>query len=230
MMLGLTIVVVALFARLGTWQLSRAQEKIDMRSAADSASQQSVITELQAIDDSMLYRQVALTGRYDFERQFLRDNRIHERQAGYEVLTPFYPGNDTNLAILVNRGWVPQGADRTVKPEVSVNNDTTVSQVSGLIVKPSAGFTIGEAIDNSQADWPLVIQYIDYETISHKLDKMPLLPAVIVLAPGQPDSYTRIWQPVANGPEKHYGYAFQWFAMMLAVIVLFIYLNFLKKK
>jgi surfeit locus 1 family protein len=229
-MLCLTLLVVAVFARLGTWQLSRAQEKIDMQAAADSANEQPLLQELQAIDNSVLYRRVLLSGRYDFSRQFLRDNRLHNRQPGYEVLTPFYPDNDTSRAILVNRGWLPQGTNRADTPDVAAGAYATPDSVTGLIVTPSKGFTLGEAVDPGATDWPLVIQYIDYETISNKLDKIAVMPAVIVLAPGQSEGYTRIWQPVANGPVKHYGYAFQWFAMMLAVIVLFIYLNFLKKK
>ncbi len=231
MYLLLTVVVAGLFARLGWWQMSRAQEKITMQGAADAQALQPAITELAEFDQSMLYRKVKLQGRYDFDRQFLQDNRIHKQRVGYEVLTPFYPDHDKSRVILVNRGWIPQGKDRSSLPDISTGIAEPASRLaSGLLVQPSKGFTLGDASDETQKSWPIVLQYIDYETIAAKLDKIGVLPAVLVLAPQEPQSYTYVWQPVANGPEKHYGYAFQWFAMMLAVIVLFVYLNFLKKK
>lgn len=38
------------------------------------------------------------------------------------------------------------------------------------------------------------------------------------------------WQPAASGPEKHYGYAFQWFAMAAALTILFIVVNLSKSE
>ena len=231
MYLLMTVVVAGLFSRLGWWQMSRAQEKIDMQASADIAALRPAITELTVFDQSMLYRKVQLDGSYDFDRQFLRDNRIHNQRVGYEVITPFYRNNDKSQVILVNRGWIPQGVNRSTLPDIypQVNNQASMN-AAGLLVQPSKGFTLGSAVDEAQMGWPVVLQYIDYETIAAKLDKISVLPAVLVLAPQQPLGYSYVWQPVANGPEKHYGYAFQWFAMMLAVIVLFIYLNFLKKR
>ena len=61
------------------------------------------------------------------------------------------------------------------------------------------------------------------------MDKIPALDGVIVANAGQNGQLIYNWQPVATGPMKHYGYAFQWFAMLAAVIFLFVYLNFIKK-
>ena len=129
--------------------------------------------------------------------------------------------------------------------------------LAGIVTSPSKGFAFGNALseqalseqlseqalsetalaDNDASasnfanseNWPLVLQYIDYATIADKVDKIPLVRGVVVADQGQNGSLIYNWQPVANGPEKHYGYAFQWFAMLFAVIFLFIYLNFIKK-
>ncbi|MCB1318421.1 MAG: hypothetical protein KDK27_20790, partial [Leptospiraceae bacterium] len=37
--------------------------------------------------------------------------------------------------------------------------------------------------------------------------------------------HPKIWQPVAFGPEKHYAYALQWFAIAFALLVIYIVLN-----
>lgn len=180
--------------------------------------------------ETLRYRQSTLRGRFDFSRQFLLDNKVYEGRPGYEVLTPFFVDNELTV-ILVNRGWVPQNGDRSVKPDI---DDVPLTEaldvtVSGRVVMPSTGVTLGDSIDASEFGWPLVVQYPDYQTIAEKLDRIQLVHAMLVLSAGQAWNYTYNWQPVANGPEKHYGYAFQWFALLLAVITFFVYLNFIKK-
>ena len=46
----------------------------------------------------------------------------------------------------------------------------------------------------------------------------------------QPDGYRRDWQPIVYGPEKHYGYAAQWFGMALATIILFFFATIKRNK
>lgn len=235
-----TLVFVAIFAKLGLWQLDRAQEKIAIDEAATTAQQQSPLQTVSRVPaQSDIYRAVTLRGVFDPEKQFLLDNRIHLSQPGYEVLTLFYPDStDTSeqkvgadrLAVLVNRGWIGNAGDRTSKPSVSMPVPAgEVVSLHGLLTVPSKGFTLGDAIDAGQHQWPVLLQYVDYETIASKLDKITLIEAVVVSAEGQNWNYAYNWQAVAGGPQKHYGYAFQWFAMLLAVIALFVYLNFIKK-
>ena len=257
-----TALLVVLFARLGLWQLDRAEEKRSMLAAKELAATVSALTTLDehtSIRD-IVYRNVELSGSYDYSKQFLLDNRIHKQQAGYEVITPFYPSESDGF-VLVNRGWVGHNGDRNDKPFIPVA--TTDKLVTGVMTNPSKGFSIGPALEGTEVsqnenpvvvaqidahgegprsagrvveraelrkqNWPLMLQYIDYATIADKVDKIPLVRGVVVAGQGQNGSLIYNWQPVANGPEKHYGYAFQWFAMLFAVIFLFIYLNFIKK-
>ena len=252
-----TALLVVLFARLGLWQLDRAEEKRSMLAAKELASTAAALTALgeRTFIQDIEYRNVELSGSYDYSRQFLLDNRIYKQQAGYEVITPFYP-LDTDGFILVNRGWVGHNGNRNDKPVIPFA--TTDQLVKGVMTNPSKGFSIGPAIEDVEVfqnedpvvahnegqrsegrvvkraelrkqNWPLMLQYIDYATIADKVDKIPLVRGVVVADQGQNGSLIYNWQPVANGPEKHYGYAFQWFAMLFAVIFLFIYLNFIKK-
>ncbi len=232
------VVLVVVFAKLGSWQLARAKEKVEMLSASQTAAELAPLDNLDGgFSQSDLYRQVRLQGEFDYSRQFLLDNKILSGRAGYEVLTPFYvvsPSTAARQMILVNRGWLAASFDRT-RPSLQQLSageaERSVSTVvlSGLVATPSRGFTLGEAVEPGTQRWPVLLQYIDYETIAAKLDRMDLLNAVIISSPNQPWNYDYNWQPVANGPEKHYGYAFQWFAMLLAVLVFFVYLNFIKK-
>lgn len=230
--LVLTVLLVVIFARLGLWQMARAQEKIMLMEAQASAGNLKPLESLKQFQESELYRPVRLTGRFDFENQFLVDNRIYNGQAGFEVLTPFYQqqeGDGALPVVMVNQGWIAGKSDRTLRPVPGNRTQPETGEIVGLLATPSKGFTLGDSINGTDQSWPVVLQYIDYDTIAQKLDNVEVLSAVVISSPEQPGSYTYNWQPVANGPEKHYGYAFQWFALLLAVITLFVYLNFIKK-
>lgn len=241
-----SILLIVLFARLGLWQLERAEEKKSMLAARDIASTAGVLLTIEQgtpVED-IEYRKIQLSGRYDYKKQFLLDNRIYNKQAGYEVITPFYPAKSDGF-ILVNRGWVGHNGNRDAKPSIAdasatVSGETSlhgVASLTGVITNPSKGFSIGPALleveaeshADSNGNWPLVLQYIDYATIADKVDKIPVINGVVVANQGQNGDLVYNWQPVANGPMKHYGYAFQWFAMLVAVVILFIYLNFFKR-
>ena len=70
------------------------------------------------------------------------------------------------------------------------------------------------------------MQFIDYERLSDALGYQ-LLPAVILLDPQQPHGYLRDWRPGFGGfgPERHLGYAVQWFALALTLIVIYVVMN-----
>lgn len=229
----LTLIVCGVFAKLGSWQLARAQEKIDLMEAAAKRAEAPALETVAAISEKTVFRQIELNGRFDFERQFLRDNQMHSGRVGYDVLTPFYSTQNPAQVVLVNRGWVPLTADRSITPDIMPASNLVIdaaTRISGIVVQPSTGFTLGAAVGEGTSGWPLLLQYLDYEIIAEKLNKIDLVSAVIVLDAQQPLSYVYNWQPVADGPAKHYGYAFQWFAMLLAVLFLFIYHNYIKRR
>ncbi len=227
-----TVCVGILFFKLGLWQLDRADEKTAILETHRAAMERPSLTELTASDaKEQLYRRVRLNGRYDQSRQFLLDNRIVSGQPGFEVITAFFVAEDQY--ILVNRGWIGHSGDR----KVSLVEDpdlTAESVLEGILTTPSRGFTLGNSVSESVIDpvnpWPVIIQFIDYETIAAKLDKIPAVEAVVIASAGQAGNYRYNWQPVASGAEKHLGYAFQWFAMLLALSLLYLYLMVLKKQ
>lgn len=217
------------FCRLGLWQLDRADEKSSMLEQQAAATTKAPLQSVQAGDGVLhQYRRVALTGSFDTEHQFLLDNRIVNGQPGFEVVTPFYLPDNTY--VLVNRGWLGHSGDRQVTLESSAQMLGEIS-LEGILTTPSRGFTIGESVTHPENNtWPVMLQFMDYETIAIKLDKIPALDAVIVAASGQPWSYAYNWQPVASGAEKHLGYAFQWFAMLVALVSLYLYLMVFKNE
>jgi len=222
------LVVGFIFCQLGLWQLDRADEKRAILSRHTHAMQLEPLRQLAGGNpQELLYRQFELRGTYDQQHQFLIDNRTFAGQAGFEVVTPFYlPGGEY---VLVNRGWIGHAGDR----KVSISTDPGIADeltLQGLLTTPSRGFILGDSgVGKGEDKWPLILQFVDYGTIAAKLDKIPAIDAVIIAASGQPGSYRYNWRPVAGGVEKHLGYAFQWFAMLTALIALYLYLMVFKK-
>ena len=245
------LVAVAMLA-LGRWQLLRADEKIALlENAARSRAAPAVA--LERVDDvaaaADAYRRVRVSGRWLGERQLLWDNRAHAGRAGYEVVTPLRLG-DGRLA-LVNRGWIAPGPTRAALPDVALPIVAAEADVSleGLLSQPSKGFASGDALAASGA-WPRVLQYFDYAAIEAALGE-PIVPAVVqaqvaddtgAFADARRDASAPLpeassgeavraallapnWRPAASGPEKHYGYAFQWFAMATALTAVFVVVN-----
>ena len=114
-------------------------------------------------------------------------------------------------AILKKRGWLPLGASRRELPDVSVTAEPVT--VRGWLAQPAnPGLRLGDAA-GGDLKWPRVIPHVDYLRLAILLG-YPLRPAVILLEPGTSAGYGRDWQPRFGGygPERHQGYAVQWFA------------------
>jgi len=236
---------------LGRWQLARAAEKISLMDGAEQASLASAV-ELPALNlpvvnggdavpppasgqaslqraETGLFKRVLVTGTMLADRQFLWDNRIHKGVAGFEVLVPVQLNGEAQAIVLVNRGWVPPGASRSELPEVGLPEGVTAGAevtIEGVHTLPSRGFAGGQALQAVESGrtraWPALLQYPDYLEISNALGH----PVIVVDNTNIAGLfYANNWSPVANGPEKHYGYAFQWFAMFAALTVIFVVTN-----
>lgn len=223
---------------LGNWQLDRAALKVSMAQAAE-ASRSAPAVPLAELDEietaAQSYARVSVSGKYDGSRQFLWDNRTHKGQAGFEVLIPLEL--DDGQWVLVNRGWTAPGLSRTDLPDVGLpaQTGTATVDIEGLLSRPSKGLAGGEAL-LEDGSWPRLLQYLDYEAIGRTLggSVVPALVQAQTLAEdgsdrtvltARPEWLIANWQPSASGPAKHYSYAFQWFAMAVALSIIFVVVN-----
>ena len=213
---------VCLFTVLGLWQLERAELKRDIENRYVSQLEQPyqyVILDDQA-NPEFSFRKVRYRGYYHPDVLILLDNQVHQGQAGYHVLVPFVIGPGSR-AILVNRGWVAGGFDRSVLPDIRPPQQA--DEVKGILTIPSnQGFRMGEVA--MTADWPQRVPYLDLQKFQQALS-FDLYPYVIWLAPETEDYYIRDWKPVWSSPEKSEAYAVQWFSFALIAVILFIVLN-----
>lgn len=214
--------LVVQFAGLGVWQVSRGLEKRAERAAfQDEAG-------FAAWQDGMEirpYQRLKATGRYDAGRQFLLENIIVNGRYGYYVITPLI-GEEDEPVLLVNRGWLEKGSgDIDIATlDVPVTRTTVRGRAGSL---PRAGYKMGAAIDPASA-WPKRAVYPDTAEVAAALG-VPVQAFVLLMDHEEAFGFYRHWVPTEFGPGKHFGYAFQWFAMGAVLSGLLVW-NYRKKR
>lgn len=218
-----TLVLFGFLLALGFWQLDRADQKRKLINQY-RGDKGSVVIRLNAGMRSagdLEYQLASSVGHYDSAHQLLLDNRVHEGQAGYQVLTPFILRN-SEVAVLVNRGWLPLGRSRDQLPDVAVS-ETQRTVTGRLKLPPAEVFMLGE--EEPRQAWPYRVQRIHIQSLSEELQRV-LLPFVLLLDNDQPDGYLRDWQPMVGfGPERNVGYAVQWFGLAAALMIVYLTVN-----
>ncbi len=215
------------FVSLGRWQQGRAVEKALIVGSSQRRAKQSVKPlPMDRVEyESLRYLPVSVEGEYDNQHQFLLDNQVRNHRVGYNVFTPVKI-KESEKSVLVDRGWIAQGLTRQLLPDINIGK--TKVNISGVVYVPySKGFHLG-GLDDGEFLWPRVIQFLDFDVISERLG-YDLLPIVIRLSPKAENGFLREWAVVNMGPEKHYAYALQWYALALAMAIIFMILV-LKKR
>ena len=206
---------------LAHWQLGRAREKEALIAAFDVGGGEAVPLTVAAPGQLPRYQRVTVAGRYEPGRQVLLDNMPSSTgQAGYRVLTPLRR-EDGGPLVMVDRGWVPLGTDRSQRPDVGVGGETraVTGRLDGL---PVPGLRLGEARAPDSAGWPLVLNFPVTADLEAALGE-PVEARIVLLDADQPDGYQRAWRPsLGFPPERHLGYAIQWLALGLVVLVAFV--------
>jgi surfeit locus 1 family protein len=220
-----TIAALAAFVSLGWWQIGRGREKQAMIESFQRGTQSSV--ELQGgltVDELPRYQHVRTEGHYQPERQVLLDNMPSQAgKPGFRVLTPFKRDGSERL-LLVDRGWVPLGDSRANLPPVFVSPEFRA--VSGRLDElPAPGVRVGEAGVAGDSHWPRLLNFPRQQDLERALGTR-VESRIVLLDPDAPNGFERIWRPAMRfGPERHLGYALQWFALALVALVAFITLS-----
>lgn len=213
----LVLLLLALLLALGAWQLQRADEKsaLLVRQEARRQAPAQPIGELERSADPAFQR-VVLRGYFDAEHSLLLDNRSRAGRVGVELLQPFYD-QPSGLWLLLNRGWLPWPDRRT---PVAFSTPTGALQLQAWIyVVPGQSFQL--QADQPGKAWPQLLTRVDAGALWRQLGRAGW-PYELRLLPG-PAAYQADWAVLAMGPEKHLGYAVQWFALAVALVCWFIY-------
>ena len=222
----LSMALIALFISFGQWQWNKATVKGDLQTLLDTRSAEPAISMpvVPADAQAMRYRQVITRGHYEAEHQILLDNRVHREQAGYHVITPLRIEN-SEMRVLVNRGWVPALAEHSQTPQVTT--PTGLVDVSGMAIVPGTRyFTLGAEVAGSTSGWQKVWQNLDLPRYV-KAVNFPVQPVIIQLSPeSTPGGFAREWPRPDERIERHIGYALQWWGFALATVLIWLVVNF----
>lgn len=226
--LVLAVIGVVLFAGLGAWQIQRAAEKEELLAAIERGARSAPV-ELPYAEsalDEAAFRRVRARGNFLTERQFLLDNRLLDGRVGYDVITPLVLAD--GRTILVDRGWLPAGPRREPLGEVALEVSGPLA-VTGRLWRPEPAVALGPAVAPSAGGWPRTVTRIDYAALGEALGRS-LVPAVIRAERGVPWVLTPRPLEPPFGPERHYGYAMQWFALALTVLVVAVILQWRRRR
>ncbi|EKE01733.1 MAG: hypothetical protein ACD_21C00066G0002 [uncultured bacterium] len=225
MMVMLVIAGVSFLASLGLWQLSRAQQKqhlLETFTARTQAIPFTLSTIPSTADEARFFR-LQLTGRFDNQHVILLDNKTYGGKIGYEVYTPFI---SKEIAILVDRGFVEIGPSRQVLPRIrALPNLTTLT---GLIDAPPKSVAFGPMRDTPKSLFPARLEFINLTALAKELG-YPLAPFIVKMDRKDPRAYPLTWQSNTLSPERHLGYAAQWFALAITLLILCVTCHLHKK-
>jgi surfeit locus 1 family protein len=205
--------------RLGVWQLDRLAQRKATNAIVRAQLEAPVLTvddPRARVDplatDVLRYRRVTGTGVYDFEREVMVMARVHRGVPGVHVVTPLRITDD--LAVLVERGWVPAPDGKRPAIDPAETGDTVF--VSGVFVPTGEG----AAAQSADRGWPRYVTGLDVTTLSaaYPYHLVPLVLRRTELPGTAPTGMRAIpLPPMTNGP--HLSYAVQWFSFAAIALV-----------
>ena len=214
-----SLLMAALFARLGVWQLRRLGERRERNALAAARLTGPPLSWSALPRDSARahYLRVRVSGTYDFAHQIVLVARTRDGAPGVQLVTPVHPdsgvGGDT--AVLVDRGWVysPDGASidqpHWGEPERVV--------ATGYVQE----FFPGSGPAAATPEHPDRFRWLDPATAARQAG-YPLFNSYVVLEGESPLGPTRapmrVPTPVLDdGP--HVSYAIQWFSFAAIALI-----------
>lgn len=222
------VLVAALFCALGGWQLQRKHEKEALLAQLPPSRDGALsLAQAAATPDSLHWVRDQLQF---LPGSVLLDNQLREGRAGIKVYQPARAVN--GVVVLVDLGWLPLPADRSL-PLIRAQQGTQTLQ--GLWAPaPATGIALGPALTAATQPQAWLATRIDLPAIAAQLGLggAALAPKVLRLDPALPFGYVRDLDLLPNTlpPSRHLGYAVQWFAMALAVLLIALVLQFKKRR
>ena len=214
-----TVIAVSVFTYLTLWQIGRAEERKQLQAQIVQRSELPVaaLTDRKSVSLSNdRYRRFQIEGSFSNQHQVLLDNVVHDGRPGYEIITPFQTRQGDSL--LINRGWIDAGRDRTVLPDITVTEEQLTLTV--MLDKPRSAPVMGLDVVESNNRW----NYLDLD-FYRKQSGTEIPGYLLLLAADSPSAYTSRWPEIEDKSGMHIGYAIQWGAFALIALGTFLGVN-----
>ena len=214
------LLVFAITFSLGQWQLRRAAQKQLVYTSVAGQSSRPKLDNISflALENPVdaVHRPVQLKGVWQSNHTLFLDNRSMDGKSGFFVVTPLAL-EGSSLTLLVQRGWVQRDfTDRTRLPAIATPSG--VVTVQGRIAPSPSKLYEFQGVESGR-----IRQNVDINGFASEIS-LPLLPVSLLQTGAASDGVLRNWAAPNLGVEKNYGYAFQWFA--LSVLTVFLYVWF----
>lgn len=216
-------------ARLGLWQLDRAAEK---QALHDARQRQRALPPLNAAElarrpdevPAQLHRSVDLQGTWLAAHTVYLENRQMNGRPGFFAVTPLRL--DDGSAVLVQRGWLPRDPMDRTRIVAAPPAPGRVAILGRIAPAPGRLYEF-----EAGASGP-IRQNLDLDAYARETGLL-LRPLTVVQEDGQPppdDGLLRQWPRPAAGVHKHYGYAFQWFALSALILGLYVWFQLIRPR
>jgi cytochrome oxidase assembly protein ShyY1 len=216
------LLVVAIACAAGIWQLNRADSKIVLAANLLSRQQLPILRANLGpltLEDASERRMIA-RGQYIPQAAIWLDNRprpipragSNTSPPGFYLLMPLQlAGRDEILWI--NRGWAPRNSENRESLPPVKTPDKVVTIEGIVFAHPGKVYALGEGQAVIDAGKPRIEQNFDLLAES-KLRGWVQSPFILrEVDTGIDDGLLREWTPLTTGVDRHYAYAFQWFAL-----------------
>lgn len=222
----LALVAMTVFCLLGCWQLQRMQQKQALLQAQAMAAAQPSTTLSRALAAAGPVHGISDHGRF-LPGLVLLDNQMRHGRAGVKVYRPFR--SDEGVVLLVDLGWRALPADRTL-PQIPPPPSPVA--VRGLLAPaPAPGLAVGPvSIPAGPQRW--LASRLQADALAPLLGLAGLPTRVLRLDPALPFGDERDLDLLPNTlpPQRHLGYAVQWFGLALAVLVVALVLEWRRRR
>ena len=230
------VITAGVTARLGFWQLDRGAQKSALQSAVESRQQMPTLPPGDLPSDERelqerLHRQITLQGVWAPQHTIYLENRQMQGRPGFFVVMPLLLPEGG--AVLVQRGWLPRDLRDRTRVQAPAT-DPGPARILGRIALPPA-----RLYDFDGAASGLIRQNLDVGSFALetglKLRPLSVLeldeaPTPSSGQPPRPDKLLRDWPLPAAAVHKHHGYAFQWFALSVLTIALYVWFQILRPR
>lgn len=204
---------------LGNWQRASAETQRALQERYDAAAREAPIHVGGTLldHDGVLHRKLEVRGVFDDAHTILLDNRVMNGVAGYHVLTPLWI-DGSQLAILVNRGWIAAGRTREQIPLPPTSRGQV--RLEGMAVDPTSRYVeLGHAAPQGR-----VWQNLNFARYAAATG-LTLQPLLLLQTSPMPDGLQRTWPRPDTKVAMHVSYAFQWYSLAATLAVLWLVMN-----
>lgn len=204
---------------LGFWQLSRAKEK-QLRLEKVNQNDRSTLSDLELLDATSLenFVRVDLEVELAARNNLLVENKIQKGELGYHVMN-VVKDVKSNKFVLVNRGWIEGNADRSELPIIKL--PAMDWNIRARLYPINQQVLSGDAeLENHGKIVRIPVMDMRMKGLLEERFQLELESYILRLDKSAPNSFDVEWEWISMSPDKHLGYAFQWFALSFAFLII----------